>query len=363
MAAITAAILAAVEGGARIWEWGRPAESVDFDLGFLGSPLFVPAPDNPGKMRTNPARCKSFLDQSFDRKKQPGTMRIIAIGESSVNFLGPDLAGMQERLPRLLPNRYTAFETINAGGLAYGSQRLVLVAAEILQYEPDVVLLYVGHNEFEEVEQLDLANLRVVPLQQTLSHLATFRVLRTIKTGWMLRRLASEHNKAIVANPDVDYNASWRHTFTPEEVRERMRAFEHNVSLIVQLCRERGVPLIMGTVPSNLFHPKLTPQQAPLFEEARRLYEKGEYQQGMALTRKLLRDIPRHQSSDAENEIIRKVAAAHGVPLADVEAAIMSIEPHGVPGEVFFNDECHLNPLGRLAQMNAYEAELKKLFQ
>lgn len=363
MTGVTIALLALVEGGVRVWERWHPANAFDFDMGFMESRLFVPAPDDPEKMVTNPARCKAFREQTFKRKKPAGTMRIIALGGSSVNFLGPDLAGLLQRLPRLVPTGYTAFETINAGGLAYGSQRLVLLTAELLQYEPDLILLYSGHNEFEEVEQLDLANLRVVPLQKTLNHLATFRVLRDIKTAWMMRRLTSVHNRAITANPDVDYTASWRHQFTPEEVQERMRAYERNLTMIAQMCQERGVPLIIGTVPSNLLQPKLTVQQAVMFEEAKSLYEKGDYQQGMAITRKLLRDIPRHQSSDVENEIIRKVAAAYGLPLADVEAAIISLEPHGVPGETYFNDECHLNALGRLVQMNAYETEIKKLFR
>ncbi|HRZ16716.1 MAG TPA: SGNH/GDSL hydrolase family protein, partial [Candidatus Hydrogenedentes bacterium] len=67
---------------------------------------------------------------------------------------------------------------------------------------------------------------------------------------------------------------------------------------------------------------------------------------------------PRHQSSDLENAILRELAAENGVPLADVEAAVIAAEPHGVPGETLFNDHCHLNPAGNALLVRVYEKEI-----
>ncbi|NLV40506.1 MAG: hypothetical protein GXY15_04670 [Candidatus Hydrogenedentes bacterium] len=50
--------------------------------------------------------------------------------------------------------------------------------------------------------------------------------------------------------------------------------------------------------------------------------------------------------------------AEHGVPLADVEAAVTAAEPHGVPGETLFNDHCHLNPAGNALLARTYEKEI-----
>ena len=46
------------------------------------------------------------------------------------------------------------------------------------------------------------------------------------------------------------------------------------------------------------------------------------------------------------------------MPLADVEAAVIAAEPHGVPGETLFNDHCHLNPAGNALLVRVYEKEI-----
>jgi hypothetical protein len=67
-----------------------------------------------------------------------------------------------------------------------------------------------------------------------------------------------------------------------------------------------------------------------------------------------LRRNQRHQSSDAENDIIRRIASQHNVPLADVEAAVIAAEPHRVPGETLFIDMCHLSPEGNRILLDVY---------
>ena len=41
-------------------------------------------------------------------------------------------------------------EAINASGVSYAMHRLNIVADELLRYEPDVFIVYSGHNEFVE---------------------------------------------------------------------------------------------------------------------------------------------------------------------------------------------------------------------
>jgi len=69
----------------------------------------------------------------------------------------------------------------------------------------------------------------------------------------------------------------------------------------------------------------------------------------------VLRESTRHQASDAENEIIVRLAERHGLPLADVEGAIMAAEPNGVPGETLFSDRCHVTEEGKVILMDTYE--------
>lgn len=353
--ATTLFLLLLLECGARIAEIWKPPFDVDFGMGFdAETRLFAPMPDDPSLMKTSASKLRSFPECQFRLPKPTGTLRIFMLGGSSVNYLGSHFYGLNVLLEKALSGRFQAVEIINVGGLSYGSQRLVPIAAEVLKYEPDLILLYSGHNEFEELEQLKFSNIKSKVLQEGLSHLALFRFLRDQKAQWTMRRIYREHNAAVLKNPDVDYTRVWKVKFTEADIRERMEAYRRNLSLIATLCRDRDVPLIIGSVPSNLWQPRLAPEDLAKFEPARKLYAEGRYDEGKALTRELLTKVPRHQASDVENGIIRDTARAFSLPVAEVESAVTSAEPHGVPGETLFSDECHLTEDGKLILLAEY---------
>lgn len=358
-----AALLAAIEGGARILELWMPPRIVDLGQGFLpGSRLFVPDPDDPAMLITNPEKLVSFQNQRFARMKTPGTMRLFILGGSSVNYLQYELPHMAERLRQALAPRFQDVEIINCGGLSYGTHRLVLIAAEVLDYAPDALLIYSGHNEFEELEQLDLAHLRLLPLQRLLSHFAAYRFARDRIADIQIARLEKDRRRRELADSVPDTSRTWNRIFTPEEIRERMTAFERNLSTMIELCQSRRVSIIIGTVPSNLLKPNLPGEAGARYQQALALIHGGQREEGLRLARRILREAPRHQASDAENEIIRAVAARYRSPLADVEAAVIAAEPNGIAGETLFNDHCHLTPDGNRLLVAAYEREVRSLF-
>src|SRR6185295_17690177 len=149
-----------VEGAARVVETFRPPREVDVGAGFLaGSRVFVPVEGRPGVLRTAPAKSTAFLPQEFTERKPPRTLRIAAVGGSSIRKLEPEFRVLEQRLVEAYAPRYDQVEVINAGAYSYGSARLARVADELLGYEPDVVILYEANNEFEELQQLRLASL------------------------------------------------------------------------------------------------------------------------------------------------------------------------------------------------------------
>ncbi len=358
-----ATLLAVLEGGGRIIELWIPPRIVDLGQGFLpGSRLFVPDPDDPAMLITNPDKLVSFQKQRFPRAKTPETMRLFILGGSSVNYLQYELPHMAERLRQALAPRFQNVEIINCGGLSYGTHRLVLIAAEVLDYGPDALLIYSGHNEFEELEQLDLAHLRFLPLQRFLSHFATYRFVRDRIAAIQIARLEEDRRRRELADSVPDTSRTWNRIFSPEEIRERMISYERNLSTIIELCTARRVRVVIGTVPSNLIKPNLPGEAGTRYQQALALIQKGQREEGLRLARRILRDAPRHQASDSENEIIRALAARYRIPLADVEAAVIAAEPNGIPGETLFNDHCHLTPDGNSLLLAAYEREILRLF-
>lgn len=348
-------MLALLEGGARVREIWYPPMDVDLGQGFTGdSLLFSPDPFDHAYRVTHPKKTIAFQNLRFAAVKPPRTLRIAVLGGSSVNYLDYEFAQWPERLKASLPG-IDQIEIINCGGKSYGSHRLVPIAAEVLQYDLDAMLFYEGHNEFEELEQLDVANLALVPVQRKLEVSALYRLLRDVATSMQVRELeeqARQQSDLAAAAPQT--NAGWAHVFTPEEIATRMDTYRENLQRIVQLCNDRKVPFIIGTVPSNLWkNPPGT--QLDNWNAVEALYAAGKYVEGRDLAEGMLRQSVRHQSSEAENEIIRAIGSQPGVRLADVKAAVLAAEPNHVPGETLFNDHCHLNPDGNRLLIQTFE--------
>ena len=360
-----ALLLAFLEAAARVIEIWIPPRQVDLGQGFdPASRLFVPSPGDADTMTTNLAKETSFKKQAFARRKPERTLRAFALGGSSVNYLDWEFPQLAERLRKELADKFDCVEIVNCGGLSYGSHRLVPIAAEVVEYEPDLILIYSAHNEFEELEQLQLSDLKTLPLQRLLSKSALCRFPRDRIAAYRIGRLEKEHNKRILANAIPDAGRTWNHAFTDEEIARRMHTFRNNLAVIIQMCIDRGVAVVIGTVPSNLVKPNLPGKDGARYEEAAALFAKGDYARGLALGRRILNDAtPRHQSSDNENDIIRSLARQYGVRLADVATAVAAAEPHQVPGETLFSDHCHLNPEGNKILAATYEAEIVRLFR
>jgi Flp pilus assembly protein TadD len=136
-----------------LWACGvRPiAATRDPFVGFRpGVPLFVRQDD---RYVTNPLRTVNFNKQEFVARKAAGTLRIFCLGGSTTYGHPYDARVaypmcLKRRLERLMPGRQ--FEVINCGGVSYASYRLAIIADELVNYEPDLIVVHTGHNEFLE---------------------------------------------------------------------------------------------------------------------------------------------------------------------------------------------------------------------
>jgi len=346
---------------ARFYESAHPVLQVDIGQGFdESSLLFAPVPG--GWMETRPEKTVSFKQQRFKMPKPPGVLRIFALGGSSVNYLDYEFSELEKELEHRFHASVDAVEVINCGGLSYGSHRLVLIAAEILHYQPDIVLLYSGHNEFEELQQLHLSLKNYGKVQQYLGKSAFYRLIREMRARKAIARLEESRQARDLAQSIPDSSKTWEMVFTQEEIDGRMEAYRQNLTMIIAQCREAEVPLIIGTVPSNLIRPNLPGKEGQLYEEVVQLYEAGDFDEAKRRGAEILAQAsPRHQSSPVENGIIRDLARIYGVPLADVETAVASAEPHGIPGETLFSDHCHLNERGNRILRQQYQALIEDI--
>jgi tetratricopeptide (TPR) repeat protein len=157
-------------------------------VGFSGlQPLFVEEPSESGVMlRTNPAKLGHFNDQTFPLKKPAGTYRIFTLGGSTAyGHPWRDPVSFSGWLRGLLPTADTthAWEVINAGGISYASYREAKLVEEIIRYQPNLILVYSGHNEF--LEERTYRKVVAIPgplrdLSALLDRTRTYTVMRRI---------------------------------------------------------------------------------------------------------------------------------------------------------------------------------------
>ncbi len=149
-------VLVVAEGVLRLA--GVPAARRDPFAGFGATrPVFARAqrPDGTPVWRTDPARGLPHVEE-FLAEKPPGAFRVFVVGESSaagVPYPASQAfsAWLGRRLASALPGR--AVEVINAAVPGYASRRVLGVVRELATYQPDLLVVYCGHNEFAESRQ------------------------------------------------------------------------------------------------------------------------------------------------------------------------------------------------------------------
>jgi Flp pilus assembly protein TadD/lysophospholipase L1-like esterase len=252
-------LLAALEGLLALL--GTEPLTVEHDplVGFSSSsPLFVPSSDSDGELATAQAKLAFFNRQQFPRQKASGTRRIICLG-GSTTYGRPygDTTSFVGWLRQLLPHadpRYQ-WEVINAGGISYASYRLAVLTEQLLELDPDLLIIYTGHNEFLEERTYPRSERPSLMLQQATLLAARSRIFTLIYRG--LRGDPTAGSQRVILPDEVDEILN--HTVGPSSYQrddfqqdQVIRHFQLNLSRISRMARRRGVPLLMVTPAANL---------------------------------------------------------------------------------------------------------------
>ena len=372
-------------------------------VGFASSvPLFAEqnGPDGETYMTTAPGKLAWFNDQRFAKEKPPGTYRIFSLGGSTtygrpyddkVSFSG----WLRELLPVADPTR--KWEVINAGGISYASYRVAAVMEELLEYEPDLFVVYSGHNEFLErrtYQRIIEAPQVVTDIGALLSHTRLYTAAQKLLDGGPEKTGVDRDSRAVL---QAEVDEILAHSVGPEdytrdnEFREQVIAhYRYNLNRMVDIARSAGAEVLFVTLASNLkdvspfkseHRHDITAGGRRRFEELsarakksrisgvldealsaldeaatlddryaelhyRRgqvLYESGHYEKAAeAFERALDEDVCPLRAPTAIREIVAEVALRRDVPVVDFVSLIEEGAPHGIPGSEHFLDHVHL---------------------
>ena len=240
-------------------------EREDPFVGFVANvPLFVEETDQEGRriLVTANNKHRFFNPQRFPRDKSPGTYRIFCVG-GSTTYGRPydDMTSFAGWLRELLPvaDARHRWEVINAGGISYASYRVARLMEELASYEPDLFVVYSGHNEF--LEERTYGNLREVPgvVRSTAALLArtrTWAAMSSLLDGLGASPRLEQNRRAQLpgeVNTLLERSAGPERYEREDALRERILLhYRISLSRMVEIARSAGAEIIFVTPASNL---------------------------------------------------------------------------------------------------------------
>ncbi len=209
-----------------------------------------------------------LTDRPEPRQRIADRRLVVLLGGSNTqNFPHPLLA---RELDRRLAQSGLAVDVVNLGRAGFGSERVALLCEKALELEPDLVLVYCGHNEILERQfrqdlerewsgwSARLAGL-FAPLASFRALVAAFSVDSGADRPDGRRGGHAGNAPARRAAAEQDKFAS----YTLADTEEQLERFRHNLERMAASAERRGVPLAFSTVIWNRLSPPFVSNRPP----------------------------------------------------------------------------------------------------
>ncbi|MCG6156673.1 SGNH/GDSL hydrolase family protein [Rubinisphaera margarita] len=378
-----------LEATLRMTGWSPPVEEFNPVVEFVNPQPLFEADKESGLYRTRKDRLGYFRPEQFPIEKPANEFRIFWLGGSTVQGRPYAIETSFTTWLELALNETDStrdWNVVNCGGVSYASYRLVPILEEVLEYQPDLILVYSGHNEFLE----DRTYGAIKPIREFAG--GAQGVLASSKTVQLVREL-TVHDESPPPAPlqfpaevdaMLDYQQGLQNYVRDDNWRTGVQAhFRFNIERMIAMCREHDLPIILFNPPRNLKDcppfksldsPGLTVERK---QEIQRLFA-GEDDGETRLIRlkQAVRLNPRHaglnyalahellQQLDYEGAAgafrracdedicplriltgmqqgLLQLAESTHTPLIDIEVLFRELSPTGVPGEQLFLDHVH----------------------
>ncbi len=345
--------------------------------------------------------------ERFSARKAPGTVRIMVLGGSAAAGYpfaprGGPAPFLRELLRDVAPGQRT--EVLNCGVNALASAGLTILARKLLDYQPDALIIYSGHNEFYNMPDVNRLVAKWDP--EPPSWIRRSRTLAMLAdTVAMIRGGPPEPPHATRAEQAAVGTLGVPNDYTPGMLAP---PYEARLREIVWLAGERKVPVVLCTPASNLrdvpppcprHRPGLTAEQLAawqaayqegrtqaaagrheaalaafakaaaidreeaglLYDQARSLWALGKQAEAKPLfVAARDRDYMPMRATSPILDAVRRVALEPGVALADAEAVFAEASPGGVPGDELFLDHVHLTLRGAMILAECWAHALER---
>jgi tetratricopeptide (TPR) repeat protein len=360
-------------------------------------------------------RIPEASEEIFDVVKKPNTLRIFCLGGSTTAGFPYEINPtfpfqLRFRLKEVLTENEV--EVINLGLSAVNSYTVLDLLPEVLELEPDVLIIYMGHNEFYGAHgvgstQYVSSNRALVFAYLKLRRLRLTRLMQNIIAG-IKGIFGSSGQKsprsmmqAMAKDQEIPLNSEKFHT--------ACQNFEANLAEIIRIARKQNVQVLVSSLVSNLkdqppFVSKFSSDLdafsrqrcETLLLEGRGHLESGENKKAQEIFAQIAaldtsaadlqyyrgqaclaagdtltasrhfskaRDLDqlRFRAPGAFNKIIHQVAKQENIPLVDVERIFSAASHAGIPGMDLLLEHLHPNFEGYRLMAQAFLEALRVL--
>ncbi len=379
--------------------------------------LFVTLEKNPAYWITNSQIGRRyFLAQNFlpatsydaFRKQKPThAYRIFVLGESAAagfpyfnNGSFPRM--LQARLQARHPDKL--IEMVNLGLPAVSSYTLLNLAEELVNYQPDAILIYAGHNEFYgafgSASTETFGHRRwVIKLYLRLQHLKLVQLLR--QTVFSRKSSAPDNRATLMARLVGQKNIPYRSAL----YEQTLQNFRANLTEMIQIFQAHGVKVMLSEVVSNIGD--LKPFASLFAETTNRAEWQKIFDYGVALMQadsgafaisafqhaaqidstpailhfemaKALMQLNRFADAQQEflrakdldalrfragedlNQALRELGAQFNIPVTPMYAAFAAASPTGIIGNNLMLEHVHANVQGYFLMAKTFDENIAK---
>ena len=326
------------------------------------------------KYFTDPAMAPSGNSEPFKKIKDENTCRIFVLGESTTIGYpyfhnGSFHRWLQYRLMRTFPGR--SFEIINLSVTAVNSYTVLGFAKELVDYQPDAMLIYSGHNEY-------YGTLGVASTSRLSGNRTLIRLMLTLRRLRLTQLLTNGYRKLMgLFRPAANYSGETlmqvmvadAHIPYGSVVYQRgLDQFEANMDETLKLFSDRHIPVYISNLVSNEKDMKpfvsMEPENnaANNYSLGRLAYERGDTgQAGAYFTKAIDLDGLRFRAPAAMNGIIARLCSkysdAHWV---DARAEFGDWSAGHLIGDELLLEHVHPNLTGYALLSDAFYRELQR---
>ncbi|MCB9248889.1 MAG: SGNH/GDSL hydrolase family protein [Ignavibacteriales bacterium] len=303
-----------------------------------------------------------FSSESFLLKTKPeNSFRVISLGGSSgagypYQNSGSFTKYVRKALEFSFPEK--KIEVANISMAAINSYTILDLLPEILEKKPDLILMYLGHNEYYGV--LGAASNQSFASSIFLTNLII--KLKEFRITQLLTNFLTSASQIITTHEKISDGTLMSQNTKKKLIglnsplfNKGLEQFESNLSDILELCSDKNVPVIIGTLVSNLRDLKpfnnvddgKNPKADLIFEKAQQALVNNDLQKADSLFRDA-KDLDglRFRAPEIFNSVINNLAVKYNCEIAKIDSFINSQSKFGIVGNDLMIDHLHPNLKG-----------------